>query len=146
MAFDLLIVDDEADIRILLSDILSDEGYTCREAADGDGALREIEDRLPNLVILDIWVEGSRLDGLQLLQWINRNHPDIPVIMISGHGTIETAVSSMKMGAYDFIEKPFKADRLLLMVDRAIDAARLKRENVELRQRVGQIRETLSCD
>ena len=137
MAFDLLIVDDEADIRILLSDILSDEGYTCREAADGDGALREIEDRLPNLVILDIWLEGSRLDGLQLLQWINRNHPDIPVIMISGHGTIETAVSSMKMGAYDFIEKPFKADRLLLMVDRAIDAARLKRENVELRQRVG---------
>lgn len=137
MAFDILIVDDEPDIRFLVSETLSDEGYSCRQAADGGGAVDEIEERLPNLVILDIWLEGSELDGLQVLEWIKRSHPELPVIMISGHGTIETAVSAMKTGAYDFIEKPFKADRLLLMVDRAIDAARLRRENLELRQRVG---------
>ncbi len=137
MAFDILIVDDEPDIRFLVSETLSDEGYSCRQAADGGGAVDEIEERLPNLVILDIWLEGSELDGLQVLKWIKRSHPELPVIMISGHGTIETAVSAMKTGAYDFIEKPFKADRLLLMVDRAIDAARLRRENLELRQRVG---------
>ncbi len=136
MAFDLLIVDDEPDIRVLVSETLRDEGYTCREAADAESAIFQFEERLPNLVILDIWLEGSERDGLEVLEWINSNHPETPVIMISGHGTIETAVKAMKMGAYDFIEKPFKADRLILMVDRAIDAARLRRENRELRRRV----------
>jgi two-component system, NtrC family, nitrogen regulation response regulator NtrX len=137
MASDILIVDDEADIREHVSGILEDEGYHCRTAANSDGAIRAVEERLPNLVILDIWLRDSERDGLEILKILKKQHPDLPVIMISGHGTIETAVSSIKMGAYDFIEKPFKADRLVLMVRRAIDAARLKRENAELRQRAG---------
>lgn len=137
MALDLLIVDDEPDIRGIMSDILRDEGYDCREAANSNGALRAIEERLPNLVILDIWLEGGEKEGLDVLEVIARNHPNLPVVMISGHGNIETAVSAIKMGAYDFIEKPFKAERLLFLVERAIDAARLKRENQELRLRAG---------
>lgn len=137
MAQEILIVDDEADIRLLLAGILGDEGYDTREAADADQALEALRARRPSLVILDIWLQNSRLDGLELLKVIVREHPGLPVVMISGHGTIEMAVSAIKDGAYDFIEKPFKADRLLLCVDRAIEAARLRQENEELRLRAG---------
>ena len=137
MALDLLIVDDEPDIRGIMSDILRDEGYDCREAANSNGALRAIEERLPNLVILDIWLEGGEKEGLDVLEVIARNHPNLPVVMISGHGNIETAVSAIKMGAYDFIEKPFKAERLLFLGERAIAAARRKREDTALRLRAG---------
>lgn len=137
MAHDILIVDDEADIRSLIADILRDEGYECRLAGDGDGALKIVEERRPNLVILDIWLRGSRIDGLEVLKSIMIEHPQVPVVMISGHGTIETAVNAIKMGAYDFIEKPFQADRLLFVVERAIDAAKLRRELAVLRQRTG---------
>jgi len=138
MARDILIVDDEADIRELVSGVLGDEGYEARTAGDGAQALREIEARRPDLVVLDIWLEGSELDGLQLLDKITTEYAGTPIVMISGHGNIETAVASIKRGAYDFIEKPFKADRLLLVVRRAIEAARLRRENEELRVRAGQ--------
>jgi two-component system nitrogen regulation response regulator NtrX len=137
MAHDILIVDDEDDIRMMLSGILEDEGYETREATDADSCLRAIGDRRPAVVILDIWMQGSRLDGLQVLEILNADHPGLPVVMISGHGTIETAVSAIKQGAYDFIEKPFKADRLLLIIQRAIETAQLKRENAELRMRAG---------
>ncbi|WP_299443668.1 sigma-54 dependent transcriptional regulator [uncultured Rhodospira sp.] len=137
MAHDILIVDDESDIRMAVAGVLEDEGYTCREAVDSDTALAAIAERKPSLVILDIWLEGSRLDGLELLDEVLRDHPLMPVLMISGHGTIETAVAAIKKGAYDFIEKPFKTDRLLLMVERAIEAFRLKQENAELRIRIG---------
>lgn len=137
MAHDILIVDDEADIRMLIAGILEDEGMKTREAADADQALAAVATRRPSLVILDIWLQGSRLDGLQILAELKRDHPDVPVVMISGHGNIETAVAAIKAGAYDFIEKPFKADRLLLLVERAIEAARLRRENRELRVRAG---------
>ena len=137
MAGDILIVDDEADIRELIGGVLADEGYGTRTAANSDDALREIELRRPSLAILDIWMQGSKLDGLELLERITRDHPGLPVIMISGHGNIETAVAAIKQGAYDFIEKPFKADRLLLQVARAIEAAALRRENQQLRTRAG---------
>jgi len=137
MAHDILIVDDETDIRMLIAGILEDEGMRTREAGDSDQALAAVAARRPNLVILDIWLQGSKLDGLQILEVLKRDHPDLPVVMISGHGTIETAVAAIKRGAYDFIEKPFKADRLLLLVERAIEAARLRRENQELRLRAG---------
>jgi two-component system nitrogen regulation response regulator NtrX len=137
MAHDILVVDDEADILRQISGILSDEGYDTREAGDSDGALAAIEQRLPALMVLDIWLQGSKLDGLELLEEIKRDHPGLPVIIISGHGTIETAVQAIMKGAYDFIEKPFQADRLLLDVERAIEAARLKRENAELILKAG---------
>jgi two-component system nitrogen regulation response regulator NtrX len=137
MASDILIVDDEADIREIVSGILSDEGYGTRTAKNSDDALAAIEGRRPNLVFLDIWLQGSRLDGLQLLQIIKEQNPNLPVVMISGHGNIETAVSAIKLGAYDFIEKPFKADRLVLVAERALEASRLKREVNELRARSG---------
>ncbi len=138
MAHDILIVDDEADIRTLLSGTLEDEGYQTREAHDADSALDAIQARVPNLLILDIWLMGSRLDGLELLEQVKRDCPNLQVLMISGHGNIETAVSSIKKGAYDFIEKPFRTDRLLLMVVRAIEAGQLKMEVEALRQRAGQ--------
>jgi two-component system nitrogen regulation response regulator NtrX len=141
MAREILIVDDEADIRMLITGILSDEGYATREASDSSSALDAIRNRRPNLVILDIWLQDSELDGLELLQAIMREQPGLPVLMISGHGTIELAVNAIKLGAYEFIEKPFKADRLLLVVDRAIEAAHLKSENAELRLRAGPERE-----
>ena len=137
MARDILIVDDEADIRNLIGGILEDEGFETRMAADSDAALREIEARRPNAVILDIWLQGSKLDGLEILDRITRDHPNVPVVIISGLGNVETAVSAIKRGAYDYIEKPFKSDRLLLLVDRALEQARLKRENEELRHRSG---------
>jgi len=156
MSADILIVDDEADIRDLVAGILDDEGHRCRTAANSDEALAAIEARRPQLVFLDIWIQGSRLDGLQILDLVKQQHPDLPVVMISGHGNVETAVSAIKRGAYDFIEKPFKADRLVLVAERALEASRLKREVKELRvkaqqasrivgssQTVNQLRQTL---
>ncbi|RAI43430.1 sigma-54-dependent transcriptional regulator [Rhodoplanes roseus] len=134
MASDILIVDDEADIRELVAGILEDEGYGTRTARDSDDALKAIQARRPSLVFLDIWLQGSKLDGLQLLATIKADHPELPVVMISGHGNIETAVAAIKQGAYDFIEKPFKADRLVLVADRALETSRLKREVRELKQ------------
>lgn len=135
MAKDILIVDDEDDIRDLISGILEDEGYQAREAADADGALDALKARKPSLVILDVWLQGSRLDGIELLEAMKASSPDLPVIVISGHGTIETAVAAIRKGAYDFLEKPFKSDKLLLTVARALEASRLRRENAELRAR-----------
>jgi len=135
MAHDILIVDDEADIRNLLAGILEDEGYETRQAGNSDEALEAVHTRRPALVVLDIWLENSTLDGLRILERLSVEHPDVPVIMISGHGTIETAVSAIKMGAYDFIEKPFETERLLLQVGRALEAARLKREVADLKAR-----------
>src|SRR6202166_205752 len=134
MANDILIVDDEADIRDLVAGILDDEGFTTRTARDSDSALAEIANRRPHLVFLDIWLQGSKLDGLQLLEQVKRDHADVPVVMISGHGNIETAVAAIKRGAYDFIEKPFKSDRLVLVAERALETSRLKREVKELKQ------------
>ncbi|MAJ64142.1 MAG: sigma-54-dependent Fis family transcriptional regulator [Alphaproteobacteria bacterium] len=139
MAHDILIVDDEADIRTMIADILQDEGYEVRQAADADQALEAVKSRQPSLVILDIWLEGSRMDGLGILEILRHEHPGLPVLMISGHGTVETAVAAIKKGAYDFIEKPFKTDRLLLTVDRAVEAAKLRRENRELRIRANAV-------
>src|SRR3954470_13436264 len=134
MTSDILIVDDEADIRDLVAGILQDEGHGARTAGNSDEALDAIRQRRPSLVFLDIWLQGSRLDGLQLLDMVKDEHPNLPVVMISGHGNIETAVAAIKRGAYDFIEKPFKADRLVLVADRALETSRLKREVRELKQ------------
>ena len=135
MAADILIVDDESDICELVAGILQDEGYSTRVARDSDQALAAVSARRPNLLFLDIWLQGSRLDGLQLLDITKEQNPELPVVMISGHGNIETAVAAIKRGAYDFIEKPFKADRLLLVADRALESSRLKREVKELKAR-----------
>ena len=135
MARDILIIDDEDDIRDLIAGILEDEGFETRQAHDADSGLNEIARRRPSLVYLDIWMQGSRLDGLQLLDVFQAQHPDMPVVMISGHGNVETAVSAIRRGAYDYIEKPFKIDRLLLITQRAMEATRLKTEVEELRGR-----------
>lgn len=137
IAPEILIVDDEEDIRDLIAGILHDEGYATRVAGDSDNAIAAVRQRRPQLVVLDIWLQGSRLDGIQVLDVLKREHPELPVVMISGHGTIETAVASIKKGAYDFIEKPFKADRLIHVCGRALEAARLKREVQELKLRAG---------
>lgn len=135
MALDILIIDDEDDIRDLIAGILEDEGYEARQAHDADSGLNEIARRRPSLVFLDIWLQGSRLDGLQLLDIFQAQHPEMPVVMISGHGNVETAVSSIKRGAYDYIEKPFKVDRLLHITQRAVEATRLRNEVAELKER-----------
>ena len=135
MARDILIVDDEADIRELIGGLLEDDGYEAREAAHADAALDAIRERKPSLVILDVWLQGSRLDGIELLDEFREIDPNLPVIVISGHGTIETAVAAIRKGAYDFIEKPFKSDKLLLTVSRALETSRLRQENAELRAR-----------
>jgi two-component system, NtrC family, nitrogen regulation response regulator NtrX len=137
MAADILIVDDEADIRELIAGILQDEGFETRLAHNSDAALSELTQRRPSLVVLDIWLQGSRMDGLDLLLEIKARAPDVPVVIISGHGNIETAVSAIRRGAYDYIEKPFNADRLLLVVGRALETTRLKRENDELKGKSG---------
>ena len=138
MSRDILIVDDEADIRALIAGILEDEGYAPRVAGDGDSALAAIESHPPPaLVVLDIWLEGSTLDGMELLEVERRRHPEVPVVMISGHGNIDMAVTAIKKGAYDFIEKPFETDRLLLLVARALKEAERAREIAELRLRAG---------
>src|SRR4029077_6029432 len=134
MAAEILVVDDEADIRALVAGILQDEGYSAHTAHNSDDALAAIAARRPNLVFLDIWLQGSKLDGLQLLDAVKQEHPELPVVMISGHGNIETAVAAIKHGAYDFIEKPFKADRLVLVADRALETSRLRREVKQLKQ------------
>jgi two-component system nitrogen regulation response regulator NtrX len=133
MAADVLVVDDEADIRDLVAGILADEGYAVRTANDSESALAAVRARKPSLLILDIWMQGGGMDGLELLDLVKRLDADLPVIMISGHGNIETAVSAIKRGAYEFLEKPFKSDRLLLLVERALEATNLKRENRRLR-------------
>lgn len=135
MSIDILVVDDEADIRDLVSGILEDEGFNPRTAANSDGVFRAIRERIPALVVLDVWLQNSAMDGIEILQEIKKVHPELPVVIISGHGTIETAVAAIKKGAYDFIEKPFNADRLVLIINRALESARLRRENVELRER-----------
>lgn len=136
MGCEILIVDDEADIRFAVSGILEDEGYSVRESATAQATLKALRLRLPHLVILDIWLEGSDCDGVALLKIIKETHPDLPVVMMSGHGTIETAVGAIHDGAFDFIEKPFKADRLLLIIKRAIEDSRLRRENRSLREKL----------
>lgn len=138
---DILVVDDEKDIRNLVQGILQDEGYKTRQAESSSGAYKEISAAEPALIILDIWLQGSDQDGLEILKNVKKNHPHVPIIMISGHGTIEMAVAAIKEGAYDFIEKPFKADRLLLMVKRALEAASLRRENAVLK---GEAQQSLS--
>ncbi|GAB6053623.1 sigma-54 dependent transcriptional regulator [Magnetospira thiophila] len=143
MALDILIVDDEADIRMLTAGVLEDEGFHTREAADSTSALAEVQSRIPGLVLLDIWLQGSVLDGLGILKEIKAQNPHVPVVMMSGHGTIETAVEAIREGAYDFIEKPFQADRMLLVIQRAMEAARLREENAELRLRAGPETELL---
>jgi two-component system, NtrC family, nitrogen regulation response regulator NtrX len=137
MALDILIVDDEADIRAAIAGILGDEGYESRVAFDSDTALAALAERRPSLVILDVWLQGSRLDGIELLDEIKLRDPTLPVVVISGHGNIETAVAAIKRGAYDFIEKPFQAEQLLLVVKRATETERLKREFEALKERVG---------
>jgi two-component system nitrogen regulation response regulator NtrX len=138
MALDILIVDDERDIRELVAGVLEHEGYGTRAAGDSDSALEAIAERRPSLVLLDVWLQGSRLDGLELLDEIKRRDPSIPVLMISGHGNLDTAVAAIRRGAADFIEKPFQAERLLLMVGRATETERLKREVASLRLSVGR--------
>ncbi len=133
MVADVLVVDDEADIRELVAGILSDEGYAVRTANDSESALAELRARKPAILILDIWMQGGGMDGLALLDLVKTLDADLPVIMISGHGNIETAVSAIKRGAYEFLEKPFKSDHLLLVVERAIESANLRRENRRLR-------------
>jgi len=138
MALDILVVDDEEDIRELVAGVLEDEGYETRTAASADAALEALAARRPSLVLLDVWLQGSRLDGLEVLEEIKKRDPSIPVLMISGHGNIDTAVAAIRKGATDFIEKPFEADRLLHLVARATETERLRRENEVLRARVGQ--------
>jgi len=138
MALEVLIVDDEADIRELVSGVLEDEGYAVRAAADSTQTLDAIEERRPSMVLLDVWLQGSKLDGLQLLQEIKQRDPTIPVLVISGHGNLDTAVAAVREGAVDFIEKPFEAERLIYLVDRATETDRLRRENQTLRLQIGQ--------
>ena len=135
MATDILVVDDEKDIRELVAGILDDEGHGTRTASDSDSALAAIADRRPTMIFLDIWLQGSQLDGLELLDEIMKIHPELPVVMISGHGNIETAVSAIKRGAYDYVEKPFKADRLILLASRALETSNLKKQVRELQEK-----------
>lgn len=139
--YEILIVDDEADIRTSFSGLLDDEGYAVRTAANGEEALEMVSEKVPNLVLLDVWMEG--MDGLETLSRMKRRVPDLPVIMISGHGTIETAVQATQRGAYDFIEKPPQVDRLLLTISRAIREMQLRKENMLLRSRSGEVQEML---
>ena len=138
MTLDVLVVDDEQDIRDLVSGVLEDEGYATRTAADSGEALAALADRRPSLVLLDVWLQGSKLDGLQLLDEIKQRDPSLPVLVISGHGNLDTAVAAIRQGAADFIEKPFEAGHLLHLVNRATETERLKRENETLRAQVGQ--------
>lgn len=136
MALDILIVDDERDIRELVAGVLSDEGYECRTAGDSTSALKAVDERRPSLVLLDVWLHGSPMDGLEVLDAIKLREPELPVIIFSGHGNIDTAVSAVSRGAMDFIEKPFEAERLLHLVERATETERLRRENTRLRSSV----------
>ena len=143
MAIDILVVDDEADIRLGLSGILEDEGFFVRTAQGDAEARRQVSLAPPSIILLDIWLQGSDADGIQLLKEFIEMYPNMPIIMMSGHGTIETAVKAIKYGAYDFVEKPFNADRMLVMIDRALEAAKLKAENAELKMKIGDDGELL---
>ena len=132
---DILIVDDERDIRELISDILEDEGFATRLAGNSDEAMQAINTEAPALIILDIWLKDSRMDGIDILKTVKRDNPDIPVVIISGHGNIEIAVAAIRQGAYDFIEKPFNIDQLLVVIRRAMETSRLRRENLSLKRR-----------
>jgi two-component system nitrogen regulation response regulator NtrX len=131
---DILIVDDERDIRELIADILQDEGFQTRTAANSDEAIAALNEGEPSLMILDIWLKDSRMDGIDILKQVKRNNPDVPVIIISGHGNIEIAVAAIRQGAYDFIEKPFNIDQLMVVINRAMETNRLRRENAQLRR------------
>ncbi|PRY95168.1 two-component system nitrogen regulation response regulator NtrX [Hasllibacter halocynthiae] len=131
---DILITDDEKDIRELISDILEDEGYTTRLAGTSSECMAQIEEEPPALMILDIWLKDSAMDGIDILKSVKRSHPDIPIIIISGHGNVEIAVAAIKQGAYDFIEKPFNIDQLTVVIKRAMETSRLRRENVDLKR------------
>ncbi|MDO5658743.1 MAG: sigma-54 dependent transcriptional regulator [Paracoccus sp. (in: a-proteobacteria)] len=137
---DILIVDDEKDIRELISDILKDEGFGTRLAANSDEAIARLNEAEPSLMILDIWLKDSRMDGIDILKQVKRNNPDVPVIIISGHGNIEIAVAAIRQGAYDFIEKPFNIDQLMVVINRAMETNRLRRENAKLRR--GEVRQS----
>jgi two-component system, NtrC family, nitrogen regulation response regulator NtrX len=141
MALDILIVDDERDIRELVAGVLSDEGYDCRTAGDSQAALEAVDQRRPSLVLLDVWLHGSPMDGLEVLDAMKLREPDLPVIIFSGHGNIDTAVAAISRGAVDFIEKPFEAERLLHLVGKATETERLRRENARLRQDFSQVEE-----
>ena len=132
---DILIVDDEKDIRELIADILKDEGFATRTAANSDACMEAINAEAPALMILDIWLKDSRMDGIDILKTVKRDNPDIPIIIISGHGNIEIAVAAIKQGAYDFISKPFNIDQLMVVITRAMETSRLRRENSSLRRR-----------
>ena len=134
MPAEILIVDDETDIRTLIQGILEDEGYKTRQAENAKQVFDHLQSAPVNLIVLDVWLQNSEFDGLDILEQLKASYPHIPVLMISGHGTIETAVKAIKHGAYDFIEKPFKTDRLLLMIERALETTRLRQENATLRQ------------
>jgi two-component system nitrogen regulation response regulator NtrX len=134
---DILIVDDERDIRELISDILKDEGYSTRLAANSDDCMSELKSEAPALMILDIWLKDSDMDGIDILKTVKRNNPEIPIVIISGHGNIEIAVAAIKQGAYDFIEKPFNIDQLLVVIRRAMEVSQLRLENIELRRKDG---------
>lgn len=138
MALDILVVDDEQDIRDLVSGVMEDEGFQTRTAANSDQAMAALAERRPSLILLDVWLVGSRLDGLELLDEIKRHDPSIPVLVISGHGNLDTAVAAIRRGATDFIEKPFEAERLLYLVGRATETERLRQENRELKAQLGQ--------
>jgi two-component system, NtrC family, nitrogen regulation response regulator NtrX len=141
MAIDILIVDDERDIRELVAGVLSDEGYDCRTAGDSRSALEAVDERRPSLVLLDVWLHGSQMDGLEVLDAMKAREPDLPVIIFSGHGNIDTAVAAISRGAVDFIEKPFEAERLLHLVAKATETERLRRENERLRQDFSHVEE-----
>jgi len=136
MSLDVIVIDDEADIRDLVSDILKDEGFSTRTAANSNQAFKLIADKIPAAIILDIWLEGSDLDGLGILEIVKKRYPLMPVIVISGHGTLDTAISAIKMGAYDYLEKPFTYDKLIIVLKRACEATKLKRENLDLKSKV----------
>ncbi len=133
MKHDVLIVEDETDIRAMIAGIMEDEGYTVRQAATSEQAVEAIRSRLPALIVLDVWLEGSSMDGIELLDLVKKDNPLLPVIIVSGHGTVETAVAAIRKGAFDYIVKPFKAEKLLVTVTRALENARLRRENEELK-------------
>jgi two-component system nitrogen regulation response regulator NtrX len=131
---DILVVDDERDIRELICDILEDEGFTTRRAGTSDECMAELNKAAPGLMILDIWLKDSSMDGIDILKHVKLDNPDVPVVIISGHGNIEIAVAAIKQGAYDFIEKPFNIDQLMVVIRRAMETSRLRRENAQLRR------------
>ena len=142
---EILVVDDERDIRELICDILQDEGFSTRMAANSDECMAHLSADPPDLMILDIWLKDSNMDGIDILKTVKRDNPDVPVVIISGHGNIEIAVAAIKQGAYDFIEKPFNIDQLMVVISRAMETSRLRRENATLRRQDGRGAEMLGA-